>query len=80
MAEDAIAFASNLLAKEIEDSPWWGQDRLKIIMLNLVAQYFPQHERTWDLITQRARDDPDSWVRQKALELLATGRKEVPAT
>ncbi len=35
---------------------------------------------TWDLITQYAHDDKDACVRQKALELLATGRKEVPAT
>jgi hypothetical protein len=74
VAEDDIAFASNLLAKKMEDYyAWWAEDKgLKVNMLNLVVQYFPQHEQTWDLITQRARDDQNSAMRRTVLQLLTT--------
>jgi hypothetical protein len=77
-AEEAIAFAASILTKTEDFSV--GESGPKVTLLRRVVRYFPHHEQTWDLITQRAHDDPDFWVRQKALELLATGRKEMPAT
>jgi hypothetical protein len=78
MAEEDIAFASNLLTK-MEDY-YEGEYGAKGTMLRLIVRYFPQHEQTWDLITQRVHADQNASNRQMALQLLATGRKEVPTT
>ena len=78
VAEEDIAFASSLLAKI--EGRYWGEYGPKATLLYLVVQYFPQHEQTWDLITRHAREDQNAGIRQRALELLARGRKEVPAT
>jgi len=77
-AEGDLAFASSLLAKKGHYPQ--ALRRLKIALFRLVTQYFPQQEQTWDLITQRVHEDQDDDVRRRALELLATGHKEMPAS
>jgi hypothetical protein len=78
VADQDIAFASSLLVK-IQDYSW-GQYGPKATLLRLVVQHFPQHEQTWDWITQIACKDENDSVRQNALALLARERPEVPAT
>jgi hypothetical protein len=74
--EETIAFAAHLLAKM---SSWWGGQG-QSSLLRLLVRRFPQHQQMWGVIVQHAREGKGYKARGTALELLAEGRKDDPAT